>query len=187
MPDWTVWERMQEHECSHEHTKPTKARKSNGVVCVYLQCADCGEKTKEDKKAKYDVDRLPWFDENFRERQRKRNQAIRDRLQEQYQAELQREQDAKNAEWWARYNGYLQSEHWAKLRRSVILRDGFRCQNCFRKVTEATAHAHHLSYTGLNRVGYSFAFECVTLCKHCHDEFHGKRETEDTSWISIPF
>ena len=183
MPEWTVWERMKEHECAHPHVRPTKAQKSNGVVCVYLQCCDCGEKTKEARKTEYETDRLPWFDENFRERQRKRNAAIVEKLRKQWQDEQQAELENRNGAWWAAYNEYLRTSHWAQVRRRVLVRDGFRCQNCFAKVTDATAHAHHLSYTGYNRLGKSFVFECVTLCRDCHNEFHTEPEYE----IVVPF
>lgn len=185
MPEWTVWERLAEQQCTHAHTHPTKAQKSNGVVCVYIQCNECGEKTKEARKAEYDVDRLPWFDENFRERQRKRNAAIREKLNQQWEMERQAESNAKDSAWWVAYNEYLRSAHWAQLRRRVLVRDGFRCQNCFGKVTDATAHVHHLSYVGYNRLGKSFAFECVTLCRDCHDEFHDEPEPEYE--IVVPF
>jgi 5-methylcytosine-specific restriction endonuclease McrA len=174
MPEWKVWDRLKEYECKHENVTPTKAQKSNGVICVYLQCAECGEKTKEDRKSDHNVDRLPWFDEGFRERQRKRNAIIREKLHQQWEAERQAELSNQDAAWWAGYNGYLQSSHWQQLRRSVIYRDQFRCQNCFQKVTDASAHVHHLSYVGFNRVGQSFAFECVTLCRDCHSKFHAK-------------
>ena len=186
MPEWSVWERMKEHECIHENVKPTKAQKNNGVVCVYLQCVDCGERTKEARKAEYDVDRLPWFDENFRERQRKRNAAILEKLRSQWEAERKAEMTAKDSEWWVAYNEYLRSAHWAQVRRRVLVRDGFRCQNCFGKVTDTTAHVHHLSYTGYSRLGKSFAFECVTLCRDCHKEFHDEPESTFEE-IVIPF
>lgn len=64
------------------------------------------------------------------------------------------------------------SKRWRQLRRAVIQRDQFRCQNCFRKITDTTAHVHHTSYVGFRRLGKSFAFECVTLCANCHIEFH---------------
>lgn len=163
---------MLEVQCEHTEVTATKARKSNGVVCVYLQCCECGEKTKEAPKTQYDLDRLPWFDEDFRERQRKRNAEIYKKLRQQKADEIRAEVEDRSAEWWAGYNAYLASTHWAQLRRRIIHRDQFRCQNCFSKVTDGNAQVHHLSYVGYNRLGYSFAFECVTLCRNCHKDYH---------------
>lgn len=75
-------------------------------------------------------------------------------------------------DWKERYNLYLASDHWFRLRQIVLQRDHCECQNCFHTVTEQTAHVHHLRYDGFNRLGKSFAFECVTLCRKCHKEFH---------------
>ncbi len=163
---------IQEGQCAHDTVVPTKYRKSNGVVCVYLQCADCGENVREARKADYDVATLPWFDEAFRERQREHRWTQR-------QQAYQQERERRDAAWWMRYTQYLRSSHWQNLRRAVLERDGYRCQNCFRHVTDMDAHIHHQSYVGFNRVGYSFAFECVTLCPRCHEEYHGNEGDPD--------
>lgn len=164
-----LWDRYhKETECKHTSTRPTRAVKSNGVSCVYLQCQKCGEKVREVAKRDYDVDRLPAFDEAFRERVREGNRQRREEIAQQ----VRDEQDARNLSWRRNYNAYLNSEHWQQLRRRVIARDHFECQNCFCRVTEGSAHVHHISYDGLTRVGHSFAFECVTLCRKCHEDFH---------------
>lgn len=188
MPDWDLWETYrQQTACDHMQIQPTRAKKSNGVICVYLQCKQCGDKIREVRKAGYDVDRLPWFDEQFRERQLKRNEVIRERLRWQWFSEQKDEQKNKQGEFWEKYNAYLQSPHWGKLRRQVIVRDGFRCQNCFQKVTDATAHVHHLSYVGFRRIGHSFAFEVVTLCRNCHLEYHTEDTSEEAQDVAVPF
>jgi 5-methylcytosine-specific restriction endonuclease McrA len=160
------WEQFnKETECKHTSTRPTRVVKSNGVACVYLQCQKCGEKVKEVSKRDYDVDRLPAFDEDLRDRVRARNSERRQELSQQAR-------DAESISWRAQYEAYLKSSHWQVLRRKVIQRDHFECQNCFTRVTDTTAHVHHMSYDGLNRTGHSFAFECVTLCRKCHEDFH---------------
>jgi len=156
---------VKETECKHTSTRPTRAVKSNDVACVYLQCQQCGEKIKEVSKRDYDVARLPEFDKALRDRVRNHNNERRQEMSQQAR-------DAESVSWKAQYNAYLKSEHWQQLRRRVIQRDHFECQNCFSRVTEGSAHVHHMSYDGLNRVGHSFAFECVTLCRKCHEDFH---------------
>lgn len=176
MPDWTVQERVAEFECNHPVTRPTQATKSNGVVCVYLQCVKCGEKTKEDKKAKYDVCQLPQFDKEKQEQERERRKAARNRVWEQWNEERKREFESKqsdqNREWWQKYSAYLNTPGWQQVRRRVLVRDNFTCQNCFQKVTDYTGIGHHISYDAYNRLGYSFAFEVICLCRSCHDDFH---------------
>lgn len=164
MGDW-YQQFIEQTECKHTSTRPTRAVKSGGTVCVYLQCQQCGEKVKEVPKRGYDVDRLPPFDEELRELVRSRNNAKRQEM-------AQQARDAESISWKAQYNAYLKSTHWQALRRRVIQRDHFECQNCFSRVTDGSAHVHHLTYDGFNRVGHSFAFECVTLCRKCHEDFH---------------
>lgn len=156
-------------QCEHLHTIPTRFVKSNGVACVKFQCQDCWQPAGDGKNKDYDLDMLPLFDKE------KREEYWRERGR-QCTADYEREQERRRAEWFADYDAYLASPHWAKLRRSVLVRDGFLCQGCFRKITDATAHVHHLSYDAYNRLGYSFAFECVALCPECHDQYHGKRK-----------
>lgn len=176
MPDWTVQERYQKYECKHEKTRPTYATKSNGVVCVYLQCVECGEKTKEERKAGYDVAKLPPFDKELQERTRNKLREISAQLWSDWQEERQREfenkQGKQNEDFWRKYNAYLQTPHWKQVRRRVLIRDSFLCQNCFTKLTDSNAHVHHISYEAYKRLGYSFAFECVSLCRTCHDDYH---------------
>ena len=178
MPDWTIWEVLSTHKCQHPLIKPTQATKSNGVVCVYLQCANCGAKIKETRKGDYSVAALPLFDLQLQEKEHERITAIRENLQEQWNnerdSEWKSEQAQKDKGWRDKYNIYLRTPHWQQVRRRALVRDGFLCQNCFCKVTESSAHGHHISYEAYNRLGFSFAFEVVSLCRSCHDSFHGK-------------
>lgn len=159
-------------ECIHAHVIPTRFTKSNGTVMVVKQCQDCGQRMGDGKNKDYDLPSLPEFDHE-----------LRDQAWKQRQQEWERDRTQRNLAWWIRYDAYLASPEWNKLRRSVIVRDHFLCQNCFRKVTDASAHVHHISYDGYNRTGRSFAFECVTLCRDCHQQYHGHEEAER----EIPF
>lgn len=177
MPAWKVEEVLEKvATCDHERVRATRATKSNGVVCVYVQCQKCGEKVREVSKKDYNVTVLPAFDEHLRKVCRERRQEKRQELRDQWLAEYEQERSDQDQQFWRTYSAYLKSEHWHILRRSVIQRDHSKCQNCFEPVTERSAHVHHTSYVGFQRLGYSFAFECVTLCRPCHDAFHGGLE-----------
>lgn len=174
MPNWTVSEEMQKlKSCAHANVRPTRAIKSNGVVCVYIQCRDCGEKIREVSKKDFNVNILPAFDENLRRHTREQMSEQRKEIAGRWLDEMEQERSNQDAEFWRKYSAYLRSPHWRNLRLAIIRRDKFQCQNCFDPVTEQSAHVHHTSYVGFQRLGYSFAFECVTLCRECHEDFHG--------------
>ena len=159
------------NECPHLHVIPTRFTMSNGVVMVTMQCQACGQRCGDGKNKDYDLASLPEFDRE-----------LRDRAWQERQEEWERTRALSDLEWWVKYDAYLASPEWNRLRRSVIVRDHFLCQGCFAKVTDTSAHVHHRSYVGYNRTGHSFAFECVTLCRKCHLEYHGQEDERE-----IPF
>jgi len=131
---------------------------------------------REVPKKNFNVTILPAFNENLRQTKRERLEFRRKELVARYEAESKQEQASKDNEFWTGYSLYLRSPHWRELRMTVLRRDGYKCQNCFEPVTVNNAHVHHTSYVGYQRLGYSFAFECVTLCRKCHDTYHGGLE-----------
>lgn len=162
--------------CDHADQRVVKYRTANGSYQIVKQCLCCGAKTTNALPHRdYDVAALPEFD-----------QVLRDEWwQEQYTRRQQQQAEARAAArqtFFVDEDEYLQSEHWQQLRRRVLVRDGFRCQNCFCKVTDATAHCHHISYKGLRSVGHSFAFECVTLCRACHEDYHPHMAADQPEW-----
>lgn len=164
---------LEEFECQHDRISTVKFKTKNGRIQLVEQCQECGEKIGGFLKQQgWNLDTLGWFDREFQYRKRDERNKQRDNARFTYLTELEQQKLDRQQKWWANYNHYLKSPHWQQLRRSVIYRDQFRCQNCFRAVTDGSAHVHHLSYVGLNRIGKSFAFECVTLCSNCHTEFH---------------
>jgi 5-methylcytosine-specific restriction endonuclease McrA len=76
--------------------------------------------------------------------------------------------EAENVAWWDRYNSYLASEEWARLRRRILERDGGVCRGCL--VNRAT-QVHHTTY---KQVCNEFAFQLVSMCAECHERFHAK-------------
>lgn len=89
------------------------------------------------------------------------------------QAKILYQQITKTGEWWEKYQVYLSSPEWRKVREVVIERDKF-CQRC---LSDFSTQAHHLSYTTYNRHGFTFPAECVGVCESCHEQVH-RRETE---------
>lgn len=167
------WEEVEERfKCSHEQEQVVRYQKSNGVWCVRRQCLNCGEYTTSDLPQKsINIASLPVFDASIRDACRQAKQKARQEAKYKLLSESEMARLSHEQRWLENVNRYYATEHWKQLRCTVLLRDGHKCQNCFCAVTEATAHIHHLSYTGLDRVGKSFAFECVTLCRKCHVDF----------------
>lgn len=160
---------MTERECFHERNHATRFTLSNGAEAIYYQCDDCGEKVGNAvSKARFVEWRaLPPFDvEKCNQRDKARADAVAQRM-----AEFK----DKQGEFWNRYAQYLNSPEWQQVRRRAILRDNFTCQNCFAKVTDYNAHAHHLTYDSYKLQGVTYAFEVVTLCPKCHANYHEGR------------
>lgn len=169
----------QEFTCEHKQTRIVRFTQRNDVAVVRRQCTRCGAQVGNNlPKSEYNVARLPEWDESLRTRWW---EARSQRSQEVYQ----QQREADSAEWFRRYRIYLQSPQWQRLKRIVLERDGYTCQNCRRKVVpnlyavDNRAEVHHLSYDGYNRIGESFAFECTTLCHDCHRRFHGRETGAD--------
>ena len=75
--------------------------------------------------------------------------------------------ERNDAEWWFRYNTYLQSPEWEKKRKLVLDRARGICEGCGRK---KAVQVHHLHY---RRVGQEMLFDLVAVCQECHDALHG--------------
>lgn len=74
--------------------------------------------------------------------------------------------------WQDRYDKYLRTEHWQKIRRFVFERDKGQCVYCKRELTLETMVCHHISYELYNKLGQADAYECRTLCHGCHAKVH---------------
>lgn len=132
---------------------------------MFLQCQACGG-GRAIKKEGHNLNALPQHDPSIREShlQRCREQWAKEADERQSDYELQKLQ--QGAEWFGKYNLYLNSEHWRQVRRRVLHRDPV-CQHCFENSSQ---QAHHLSYRTYNTFGFSFPQECVGVCVGCHDQ-----------------
>jgi hypothetical protein len=64
------------------------------------------------------------------------------------------------------YNRYLQSDHWADLRRRKFSESGRNCKNCG---SVKVPHVHHINYRHLIDCTLD---DLLVLCKICHDDLH---------------
>lgn len=63
----------------------------------------------------------------------------------------------------------LHREKYLELHRSILKRDGWRCQNCG---SRAGLEVHHI--TPRSRLGHDTEGNLITLCWKCHREIHSK-------------
>jgi 5-methylcytosine-specific restriction endonuclease McrA len=71
-----------------------------------------------------------------------------------------------NQRWWHEYSTFIRSGRWQAVRREVLARDGYRCQQCGGRA----AVVHHLHYAG----DWADAALLVSLCAPCHNLVHGR-------------
>lgn len=64
------------------------------------------------------------------------------------------------------YDEYLQSEHWQKLRKMILISAGEKCQRCG---SRAALQVHHETYDNL---GHERVDDLLAVCRECHDKIH---------------
>lgn len=158
-------------DCLHESVTERRKKKSNGAIVIARQCNTCGITLNEVEKAGRILARLEWFDQTIGERYDAERRADQEALRHARDEKFRVEQETRTGEWWDRYDEYLASDHWRRIREIVLARDVL-CQKCF--VNRAT-QAHHIFYKTFGEHRFSFAQECAGVCKACHDQLHPKR------------
>jgi 5-methylcytosine-specific restriction endonuclease McrA len=73
--------------------------------------------------------------------------------------------------WFIRYNEYLYSDEWKRIRNKVVESDG-HCLNCQSK---NNLQAHHIDY---DNVGMEEQSDLLTLCRDCHKQIHSMTYNE---------
>jgi hypothetical protein len=73
----------------------------------------------------------------------------------------------EDEDWWRRYNEYLETDKWRKLRQLVFQRDNGICQGCY---AAPATQVHHLTY---KNVCNEFLWELTSVCDECHTRYHG--------------
>jgi 5-methylcytosine-specific restriction endonuclease McrA len=110
--------------------------------------------------------KLDWFDDSIAERWDAQQKKEWETYHEQRRKEWAENYRNHTGDWWERYKEYLESDHWKKVRFTVLRRDAI-CQKCF---ASPATEAHHLTYETFNRRGFSYPAECVGLCHSCHED-----------------
>lgn len=151
--------------CDHPEWEYRKRTKRNGVVVVAKQCLCCGSSMGEVKRSRFTLAELEELDGWDEELVQRRQSEAAAHLEKQRQLNEDRQ-----SEWWVKYDQYLQSGHWKKLRAQVLRRDA-TCQLCFNL---PPVQVHHISYDSYNKFGISFPQECCGVCLRCHDWLHQK-------------
>lgn len=143
--------------CTHARSEKRKRTLTTGIETVVLQCLDCGSAFRSLPKKGEDFSKLTEYDPTMKE-------AHWSGLTEKWKLEHEEKQSA----FWTDYSGYLNSDHWHRIRQRVLHRDPV-CQVCF---IAPAVQAHHLSYESYKRFGMSFSVECVGVCVDCHTKIH---------------
>lgn len=60
-----------------------------------------------------------------------------------------------------RYQTYMASPEWRRLRQTILARDGYKCQICGEEATDC----HHLSYS---RFGHELETDLISVCGPCN-------------------
>jgi hypothetical protein len=71
-----------------------------------------------------------------------------------------------------KYRDYLKTEHWIKVRSSVLEAYEHACSFC---CAGDDLHVHHRTY---KRIGNEKWGDVVVLCKECHSVFHANRKAD---------
>ena len=154
-------------DCSQIHA--VRRQIADGRIMVYEQCQRCGRSPKSLKKADFDIETMPWFNEKLVEQYDQQRRCAYEVAREKWLSDQETARQDKNTEWWEKYNKYLHSQHWHDMRQKVLERDQHVCQACLRnKATQV----HHLSYALYEQLGKSAAFELVSICYSCHRAIH---------------
>lgn len=145
-------------ECAHPNKELGQLHCDDGRVMVKEWCPDCGKKFLAVKRPD-NWETLPVIDRelNYRLWAAECDARLADK-------------EARRAEWWEWYNGYLKSPQWAAKRADVLSRDNYMCHGCGHR--EAT-QVHHLTY---EHAGNEFLFELVSVCRTCHERLHPRDE-----------
>lgn len=157
-------------ECEHLRSILRRYTAANLVVSYRMQCQECGTATGFPKKAeidrKYPNAPIQDWDKDLVERYSKKRQEAWRAEAEARLAERAALQAEENAQWWAQYSEYLDSDRWQQRRVAVLERDGNRCQAGLKGCRGRATQAHHLTY---DHVFSEPLFDLVAVCSTCHE------------------
>jgi 5-methylcytosine-specific restriction endonuclease McrA len=83
-------------------------------------------------------------------------------------AELNASDENNMSNWRAKYNAYMRSEDWQRMRNYMFALRGYRCEWCDAPATDV----HHRTY---ERLGHELPIDLQVLCRQCHREADRER------------
>ena len=158
-------------ECNHENSELRLRTVDRGYTQRVQQCLRCGEPvsgavSKEKAMKLCGGKEPPPFDNELMDGWKSSYQEQSDEITKNYETRSEYER----AEFFKKYDVYLESDEWKEKREKVMERANHICEGC--RTTEAT-QVHHLSY---EHVGREFLFELVAICNECHNRIHEDNE-----------
>jgi hypothetical protein len=157
-----VWQ-QDPYRCEHDHTEIRRRTVAGGRVQYWQQCQRCGHGPRAVKPSLSAVmGGIPDWDEELNERWDRERSAWYEARRKNWEEDQAREK----AEFWERYEAYLQTPEWREKRARVLERAGGVCEGCGER---RPVHAHHLTY---ERVGDEMLFDLAAVCRDCHEKLH---------------
>lgn len=145
--------------CTHPRTEVRALVIADGRIQHVAQCLRCHQKVGGAVKQTEDV---PEFDVANHRRIQMQLEAFRQTAWK----ESTEQREMANAQWWAEYETYLQSQEWQETRDRILRRAKGICEGCNQR---PATQVHHLTY---RHVRAEFDNELVAYCRHCHDRIH---------------
>ncbi len=154
--------------CDCSETRLCKRTQVNGEAYCCRQCPTCGKQvyrlTRSEVQALTATSSLPEFDPNL-------TSLWLSRARQLQEAERRAEREARNCDFWRKYEEHMASAAWQALRAKVLQRADGQCEGCR---APWPSHVHHLTYA---RLGDEMLYDLVALCEGCHAKLHPSRRS----------
>lgn len=135
---------------------------SDNRMFIVKQCSNCDYQPNH-KYKKSDIENL-----DFKINTGQIKESLPDTNWEEYEVYRRFELNEIQVKRKEKYNEYLKSDEWYRIRQIVLERDKFICQGCLKN---RATDVHHKNYDNLfNEV----LFDLVSVCRTCHLKIHSK-------------
>jgi len=155
-------------ECSHEQKEFRRKTFSNLTTHHAYQCLRCGDKVgnwlKHDDFPITEPGAIPAWDEELQDNWYASQRGA---------AKVKSDSEVLTSD--PEYQEYLKSTEWHERRERVLVRDKHWCRGCHR---HSASIVHHLTY---DHKYNEFLWELISVCKDCHDRFHGRGDYDSNA------